>query len=121
MDSEPTLATLAFSLGGTQGRIRGGIEVFATLSATGRTSGYGALVTYVGFELGRFYAVGGFGWGSYFGGLHTSRLSAMAGVGRAELGVALAQGFAIALRSDLLANNLSSTRTASLGLSWTPN
>lgn len=119
-EAAPNLATVGVSLAGRSGAFRGGVEVFTIVAATAGASGYAGLVTTAGFEARRVFLVGGFGLGSYYGGHHPDRLSAMAGVLRAELGVELAHGVALSVRADVLHNDISRSPTTSLGLGWSP-
>ncbi|HUH05030.1 MAG TPA: hypothetical protein VML75_23695 [Kofleriaceae bacterium] len=120
-NTEAQLATLAVGIIGTEGRIRGGGELFTILGVgSDRTSGYTAVVTYAGLDSGRVFTHGGLGVGSYWGAEHATRFDALAGNLRGEVGLHVHPSWIVVGRGDLIVNQTSASPVLTLALEWIP-
>jgi hypothetical protein len=120
-NTEAQLATVAVGIIGTEGRIRGGGELFTILGVgSDRTSGYTAVVTYAGLDSGRVFAHGGLGVGSYWGAEHATRFDALAGNLRGEVGVHVHPSWIVVGRGDVIVNQTSASPVLTLALEWIP-
>jgi hypothetical protein len=120
-NEEAQLATLAVGLVGTEGRVRGGGELFTILGiGNERTSGYTSVVTYAGLDSGRVFAHGGLGVGSYWGAEHATRFQALAGNVRGEVGVHVHPSWIVVGRGDVIVNTTSASPVLTLALAWIP-
>lgn len=118
----PSLATVGVGYAGTSGWVRGGIEAFTVLAVgSENTSAYTGAVTFAGIDQGWVYAVAGLGLAKFIGTLHRDTLSSFALNGRAELGVHLMRGWSVSVRTDVIYNDISSSRVVTFGLGWTPS
>jgi hypothetical protein len=118
---EGQLATLGVGLVGSEGRARGGGELFTILGMTERaTRGYTGVVTYGGFDQGRLFAHAGLGLGSYWGDGRAGTLAALAGDARAEAGVRLHPQWLVVGRADFLLNAVSGATVGTLALQFIP-
>jgi len=114
------LATLGVGVVGTEGRLRGGGELFTILGMGERTTGFAGALTYAGVDHGRVFTHAGLGIGSYWGDGRAGTLAAIAGVARAELGVRLHPQWLVVARGDYLLNDISASRIGTLALQWIP-
>jgi hypothetical protein len=119
---EPRLATVALGLAGSEGRLRGGGELFSVLGlAGGDTTGYSGAVTYAGLDLGAAFAQAGLGLGGYWGGERSeSGLGLLAGTAHAQIGVRVMRQLVLLGRCDLLVNGDAIAPVGSVGLQWIP-
>jgi hypothetical protein len=115
------LATLGVGLVGTEGRARGGAELFTILGMTEHTTdGFTGVVTYAGLDQGRVFAQGGLGLGSYWGHGRAGTLDALAGDARGELGLRLHPQWLVVGRADFLLNSISGAAVGTLALQFIP-
>lgn len=120
-NTEAQLATLAVGMIGTEGRVRGGGELFTILGVgSDRTSGYTAVVTYAGLDSGRVFTHAGLGLGTYWGAEHATRFDALAGNLRGEVGVHVHPSWIVVGRGDMIVNQTSASPVLTLGLEWVP-
>jgi hypothetical protein len=118
---EGALATVGVGLVGTEGRARGGGELFTILGMTAdHTDGFSGVVTYGGLDHGRVFVQAGLGLGSYWGSGRAGTLAAIAGDARAELGVRMHPQWLVVARGDLLMNTISASTVGTLALQFVP-
>jgi hypothetical protein len=119
--AEGSLATLGLGVIGTEGRARGGAELFTILGMTqDHTDGFAGVVTYAGLDIGRVFAQTGLGVGSYWGSGRAGSLAAVAGDARAELGVRMHPQWLVVARGDYILNDISASTVGTLALQFIP-
>jgi hypothetical protein len=117
----PNLAMLGVGMVGSEGRKRGGGELFTILGlGNEQTTGYTSFVTYGGLDYDRVFAQIGLGLGRYWGVQRDGFMSSFAGNARAELGVRLTPRWIVVGRTDIIANNTEVSPFVTLGLQFLP-
>jgi hypothetical protein len=117
-DEDDRIGVFAIGLAGTEGRVRGGVEVISTLRFDDRAAGHTALVTSAGLDRGRAFAMAGLGVGAYWGDARA--LGRLAGNAHAALGIRLSRRVVLLGRADVLINDELALPLFSVGLQWAP-
>lgn len=117
--SARALVMLGIGIVGTEGRLRGGVELLSFVTASEPISGYSAVATYAGVDLGRAFLQSGLGIGRYWGP-RAEDGDRIAGIAHVELGVRLLPGFSVLARGDLLLAREETSLVGTLGLQWVP-